>query len=279
MSEENDQVTKSWMDGLQSEELKGSEALKQFNDIDGLAKGYSDLKAYQGQSIRMPGEDASDDARKEFYDKLAAVDGVMLRPNIDTPEQSAEFYRSMGAPESPDGYEYVAPEGVTLDQDIVTKYSELAVNAGITKNQFKNMMDGILKSTSEQTEQMSDAVKAEVDSLRVEWGMAYDQNMLIAAATARSTGAPQLVVDSLLDGSAGADATKWIYELSKKFSSEGLNLGQHDGIEHKATPDEIRATIDEIMNNEQHPYWVAGHPQHSQAVDKMLDLNRQLYPG
>ena len=112
-----------WRDSLENEELKGNESLKSFENIDGLAKAFVETKAMVGNSIRIPSEEASDEDRAAFYNKLMErAPALMLRPDPDSSEQMNEFHRMMGVPEDETGYDY---EGTDLDVETVNDVREL----------------------------------------------------------------------------------------------------------------------------------------------------------
>ena len=90
----------NWRDEL-PDDLKGNEALSNFESIDQLAKSFVETKKFQGESIRIPGEDAGEDAIKEFNTKLLdKVPNLMPKPNLDSEDQAIEFFRSIGMPET-----------------------------------------------------------------------------------------------------------------------------------------------------------------------------------
>ena len=144
MSEEG-----NWRDSL-PDEIKGSEALANFEDVGSLAQGFIEAKSYQGASVRIPGEDAGDEARREFTDKLVTkVPTLMYKPNLEDQEQSVEFYRSLGMPETPDKYEVPeieAPDNVEIKTDKIEGFREIAHKHGLTAAQFKGIMGDIVNA-------------------------------------------------------------------------------------------------------------------------------------
>ena len=59
----------SWLSSL-PEELRSNPTLQDTKSVEALAKRFVDTKSALGASIRIPGEDASDEVRQEFYSKL-----------------------------------------------------------------------------------------------------------------------------------------------------------------------------------------------------------------
>jgi len=269
------------LSALLGSEYQEAASLQDFKSVDALAKGYMDLKQYQGSSLRIPGEDASAESRQEFNQRLIDdVPGVMLRPDFTVPEQAAEFYKSMGAPNEADGYQYTAPEGAgdfKTDDARISMFKDIALQNGLTKSQFSNIMNEIVASDVKDSTAMAAKAEEGMVSLRQEWGHAYDQNTQVAINIAKATGAPPGMQDALLSGNVGPDTMKWLHSLASKFGAEGQNLINKDPAVYKSTPAEIQDQISDIMGNRDHPYWVAGHPEHDQAVQKMLGLQRTLH--
>lgn len=275
----------SWRDSL-PEDIRTSDALKNFGDVNGLAKAFVDTKRMQGNSIHIPGEDASDEQRRAFVDKLIErVPGVMLKPDFEHDgEQSAEFWRSLGAPENGAGYEMPEiqlndNEDFQVDDDRIDIMREAAAKAGVTKQQFKSVMDAVLKHDIENQRSIGGQQNESMRTLHQEWGMAFEQNYAAALQVARATGAPDVLVDAIKNAQAGPETLKWLYNMGKNMGTEGQNiLNQGDGTTTRLTPAEAQQKIDEIMGNKQHPYWDATHPSHENAMKEMVKLHEAKRP-
>ena len=275
----------SWRDAL-PEDIRTSDALKNFNDVSGLAKAFVDTKRMQGNSIHIPGEDASDEQRRAFVDKLIErVPGVMLKPDFEHDgEQSAEFWRSLGAPENGAGYEMPEVqlndnEDFEVDNDRIDVMREAAAKVGVTKHQFKSVMDAVLKHDIENQRSIGGQQNESMRTLHQEWGMAFEQNYAAALQVARATGAPDVLIDAIKNAQAGPETLKWLYAVGKNMGKEGQNiLNQGDGTTTRLTPAEAQQKIDEIMNNKNHPYWDASHPSHASAMQEMVKLHEAKRP-
>lgn len=266
----------SFLDSL-GEDVRSNAALADFKDASGLAKSYVALKAYQGQSIRIPTGDAGAETKQEFYDKLANVEGVMLKPDMANTEQATQFYKSLGRPDEESGYEYApAEDGYNGQEESVALFRKLAHANGITKAQFNNIMSTVVAQEAQQVAASKANTAAEVNGLKTKWGDAYDQNMLQATQVAAATGAPEKVIEAMKAGQTGQDFNVWMHSLASKFNGEGQNLMNIQEQNNAMTPDLIRGKIDDIMNNKQHPYWDGGHPDHGRALQDMLALQKKL---
>lgn len=271
---EEDQVTESWMDGLQSDELKSSEALKQFSDLDSLAKGYSDLKAYQGSSLRIPGEDAGDEARAEFNQKLLEqVPTLMVRPDFNDENLSNDFYKSLGRPDEYSGYEIPEVEGIQIGEERAKALQEIAFGEGLTKKQFGSFLEKTLALDVAEMQSSTEASEQSMVALKQELGYAFTET-LAEAEKVRAGFFPQI-------DQAQLDPTtiKSFAAIAKQLGSEAVNLAGQAGVkEPTLTPAHAQEKINEINMNATHPYWVAGHPDHDAAVQKMLSLMRLAKP-
>ena len=275
------QEQSSWLDSL-PEDLKVNPALKDFKDTASLAKSFIDTQAHVGNSIRIPGEDAGDEDRKAFYDKLVAkAPNLMLKPDFDNADQSKEFYRSLGMPEQSSGYEMPQIEGVDFPEDRANFLREVAHENGITSKQFKSFMEKAIQADLQADQANVQAREAGLKSLKQEWGMAYDDRVDIASKIADATGAPDSLKNAIREGAVGADTYKWLYQISQQLGTETMNLAnQGDAAKNvRLTPSEASAQINEIMNNKNHPYWISSHPDHSTAMNKMVELIRAKSAG
>jgi len=199
----------------------------------------------------------------------------MLKPDFTNAEQSTEFYRTMGRPDNVDGYKFDAIEGYTPNEDRFKAFKELALANDLTKAQANKMAKTMMEQDMAAGNAMSDAQKTATDALKADWGQAFDQNSGIALKVAKATKAPDNVIEAMEAGQMDVNFTKWMHSLASKFEGEGKNLIVPDE-SRVDTPDEIRGKISDIMNNKEHPYWVATHPDHAAALNKMLDLQRKI---
>lgn len=259
------------------ETFKGTAALADFKSVEALGEAFVNLKQYQGSSIRIPGEDAGEDQIKEFQGKLADVSGVMLKPDFTNDEQSAEFFRTLGRPEGADGYEFDPIEGFAPNEDKLNFFRQTALENNLTKAQAKSFAKKMMQQDFDANKAANEVFVGEVGKLKSEWGQAYEQNYSVASKIAKATEAPEAIIDAFEAGKASPDLVKWFHALSKRFEGEGQQLVQKIDDQNRIdTPDEIRGKISDIMDNREHPYYVATHPEHKAAMDKMIDLQRKL---
>jgi hypothetical protein len=161
------------------EDLRGNESLNQFNTVEALAKSYVETKAMQGTSIRIPGPDAGPEAMTEYVNKLINTDAnLMLKPKWDDPEQSQDFWKTMGKPESAD--KYILPDGIELPEGVETEMREMAFISNNTQDQFHKSVAGMAERYKATLEANSEQTSADVSGLKAKWGVTYEDRMAAA---------------------------------------------------------------------------------------------------
>ncbi len=278
-------MDENWRDVL-PDEIKGNEALANFADIPQLAQGFIDAKAYQGSSIKIPGDDAGDDAKKEFHTRmLDKVPALMLKPNMEDKTQSVDFYRSLGMPELAEGYELPEvqlPEGIELQPGRNEQFRSIAHKHGLTAAQFTGIMTDITSSDIEVAQATLKGREGNIAAVKEKFGHAYDDNMAKINTMLDKTGAPDALVKGVKGGEVGPEVAEWLYRFAKQMGGEGSDFADLEKDQNRSstmTPDEARAAIHEINNNKTHAYWVGTGAEKKAATDRMLMLMKFANPG
>lgn len=268
--------TVEWKENLKSVAPEYVSEWDEFKNSDSPEKFFDQIKNHRsmlGQSIRVPGEDAGEEAMKEFYGKLQAkVPGLMPTPDPEDADSYNHVLATLGKPDKTDGYN---TEGIKMDAEELGELKQLALDAGLTRKQFKEFTSKLAGRKSERNEALQAQMSEDQKALRGEWGTAFEQRAKIAANVALKTGAPENLVKAIGAGEADSGTMRWLYSLAEQFGGETLNFSP-DSNDPVATPGELQGQIDDIMNNSKHPYWQTGHPGHKAAVDKMVELQRRL---
>ncbi len=278
MSEENAQVaeatqadiatTEDWRTSL-PDDIRSAKAFDSVKDVGSLAKQFLDAQSHIGNSIRIPGEDAGQEAVDAFHQKVMTKTNLMVKP--DTPEEYQKVFQSMGMPEASDGY--TMPEGIEAAN--YEHLRDLAHNASMTDKQFANVVESVSKLDQAALESQQATLNESRGATQKEWGAAFDRNESEAIALLEATGAPESVVDIAKKGGIDGDSLKWFYALSQKMSAgEGNAASQDKGGNNVMTPSEAASQLDEIMGNTGGPYWNPGHPRHKEMQDKAMRLRR-----
>lgn len=163
-----------------------------------------------------------------------AEPGPLVMPGKDaTPEQWGEFYKQVGRPDAPEGYELPVPEGD--DGAFAKQASGWMHEAGLSKDQAAKLAVkwNELAATQAQAQADADAAAAkaahekntaESVALKTEWGQNFDANM----HQAKQAVSQFLPKDQAAD-IIGAIESKVGYANTIKFlQGIGVKLGEHD---------------------------------------------------
>ena len=224
-----------------------------------------------GGMIRIPSQDASAEEFAAFQQKLIDKNvGLIHKPDSDDAEGMQNFYRALGAPESVDGY--TIPEG--FPQDRAKQFAELALQAGISNKQFEAVMSGILGADNEVSQQMTVERENALNALKHEWGTAYDSKLERAARVAKSTEAPEGLVEAIGKGEVDAKTLRWLDKLAAAIGGESAEIRDQIGGTNGQTRDELAAQRDELTRKlikETLP-----PTEHQRLVQKLVGLNERL---
>lgn len=251
------------------DEFKNSDTAEKFFDQIGH------MRTHLGNSLRVPSEDAGEETWSEFYEKVQRkAPELMRKPNVDDDSVMSEVFGSLGKPDTPAKYDLPEFDDYSVSEERAQTLKEMAHKANLTKKQFKAMLGEMLSVERETGIAGNEAFEADRKSLLSEWGEAVESRTNIAAKVAEQTGAPEALVKAVQEGRADKATMQWLYGLSKQMTVEGSPMA--DEIAHVDSPADIQGKIDDMMNNQSHPYWDSSHPQHSAAVEKMIELRRKL---
>jgi len=91
--------------GTLPDDLRGDIDSVGFKSVEDLAKGYVHASKRLGDSITIPGADATDDDRAAFRERLAQIEGVAQMPTPDDADALNALYTKLGKPEKADAYQ------------------------------------------------------------------------------------------------------------------------------------------------------------------------------
>jgi hypothetical protein len=205
-------------------------------------------------------------------------------PNA-SPEERSAFYKQIGRPEKPEGYEIKRPEKIgdkavpaeIWSDERAGNFAKLAHNIGLTKDQANALLGFDLENGIKTYDGIisADAVMAKqaTDSLKAEWGGDYDKNLALARKAAVQAGGEELLSNPRLANDPGfIRAMAKVGGMIVEEPAAGARGTSHAQSDPKQ---EIAA----IRGDKQHPYHVRGHPQHDAAVKHVADLYASAYPA
>lgn len=246
-----------------SPEYRDHASLKDFPDVNALAKSFIDTQKMVGNSIRIPAEDATDEEKHDFYSRL-------------------------GRPEDPEGYklsERDAPEGFETDEEMLKSFKQVSHSLGLTPQQVEgidkwhaNYVSHVSESIIEQ--RAEEAQKTMV-SLRQEFGALTDKKLQVAKGALAKFGG-ESVQNFLNETGLGNNA-----DMIKMFAKIGEAIGEDQiisGMVSTQTQLTPEAAKEEIMKLNRDPefqkqYTDARHPEHNAALNKMKNLFAFAHPA
>lgn len=281
MSEENelqDMLPENWRDIL-PDELKTSGVLSNVTSLSQMAKMTVDARQYGSNSVRIPSEDATPEDRDSFINDLVEkIPTLMIKPDLENQESVTAVLKTLGAPDEVSGYDMVEmPDEI---KESMGHLSEKALSAGLTKNQFSAITEGILEDFKNNSEQTYGAIEEEKTALKTEWGAAYNQKIDTIKHFAKQTGFSEEFVNAIESGQVDSTNMKAFDSVIKGYEGEALEIGrQATNPEVVMTPQEADSRLNELMGNRDHAYWHPEDPGHQAAKDKVLELGKLAETG
>jgi hypothetical protein len=263
----------NWQETL-PESVRGTTLVTRSDSLDKFWERVAEYDQYRGQAIRIPGEDAGEDAMKGFYQKLQdKVPGLMRTPNSDDSDAVRDVMRKLGMPEKAEGYSI--PEGVELSPEALQALASEAYENNMTNGQFKKMAKRFADSEQEDNDKNTEWKGKQEESLKSEWGMAAEERYKAVLEFAKASGASENTLKRLENRSVGAEEVLWLYNLSEASRETGGSPDDKDNKSNSSaalSPAEAEEKLAEIYNNPDHPYHKnSSNPNHP-AVKRVLEL-------
>ena len=240
----------NWKDSL-PDDLKTEKALESIQDVPGLAKSYIHAQKMIGSDkIPVPNKYATDEDWQAVYNKL-------------------------GRPETPDAYEFKFDDNSSIDENALKGFKEAAHKHGLLPKQAEGIMNFYNEMTQNYIQDLNSKseqgrVTAE-ESLKKEWGNAYDNKLNQAKAIANKYLDKDFNNLTLSDGTRIGDHPNFI----KAFASLADELGEDQLVQANGpqymTPKELDKQI-ATLQQAGSAYWNKNHPGHAAAVQEVQDL-------
>ena len=234
-----------------STDEKAVKALEKFKELPAAIKSLVELETYQGQSVRIPKDDAK-------------------------PEEWQAFYGKLGRPASAAEYKFERPqlpEGVKLNPELEESILQMSYEAGLSGKQVEHFFKGAAKMAIAGAErQLVDRKKGEA-ALQKDWGMDYQKRLTLSNKAAEFLG-PEFVEllknTKLADGSALGNhpgMAKALYGLGLMSQEAGWVVAEVDGI---TTAEAAKAEAEKLMKDP--AYFDSSKPGHKEIVEKVNKL-------
>ncbi len=248
-------------------------------DFGTFVKNAVELKAYQGDSLRIPGPEASTEDRTAFHAKLAErVPGVYYMPDASDPAQIKALQRKLGAPEDGNGYTFTPPEGGDLDEAMTAQYRGWANDLDMTQVQA----DGIYKRFNEYQLAAIGALKQghgeKITALKAEWGVTYPDKVKKIDHLVSKYADTDGFRNELAAGNVPPHILKMFSQMADGLLGEGMQMvGTGEGTQPSGLPpEEAAARAAEVRENP--AFLDEAHPEHKAMVKKHLEYMKQANP-
>jgi hypothetical protein len=194
----------SWYGTIESEDLKA------WADNKNFATPYDALSSYQ-QLEKYMGADK-------------AGRGVIIPKDGSSDEEWSQFYGKIGRPDDAGGYDLPIPEG--SGDDFANAMSQIMFDSGVPKGAAQKLAEGWneynVKMAEEVQKQQDAQLVQQEQSLRTEWGGAYDKNVSIAKNAAKEFGISGDQIDAL-QGALGFDGVMKLFsDMGNKIADDSF---------------------------------------------------------
>jgi hypothetical protein len=204
--------------------------LKKYKDVGSISKAYIEAQKKIGQKgVLIPGENATDEERNNFY-------------------------KSLGRPDYPEGYDFKKPEklpdNVTWNEDRVKKFAGVFHKLGIPKTQANEILNAynqdVFEEVAGQQKAINEFREKSVADLKKEWGSNFDKNIQKANAAVKLFGGRELI--DLLKNT-GMDAHPVLVKVFEKIASRIGENSLVDGYVETQKPVLTKAKLEQMMKD------------------------------
>ena len=216
----------AWYDGIEDGDLKGYVQNKGWKDPVELANGYRNLE------------------------KLLGTEKVPLPKGAEDKEGWGRVYDALGRPKSADDYGLQLPEGGNGDflKAAAGKFHEL----GLSKAQAAELANWYNEQATGQVgaAQQAQAAKVEQDiqSLKGEWGQAWEENVELGRRAARQFGLDQGKLESLENAFGTGEMLKFMARIGRGLTEHTFESGRSTN-SFGMTPDAARQRISALRED------------------------------
>ena len=247
-----------WVSQFKNDEVKSYVQAKGFKDAEVLADSYRNLEKLMGapkdQLLRLPTEEGS-------------------------PEWNQVFER-LGKPKDPNGYKIEAAKDVPGAGEFAQWAKENFHKANLTESQAKTLYEaynGFAKGElTKQEAAFAAAQKAEFETLKAEWGNAYEQNINIAKQGAKQFGVDEAKLNAMQKVMGYKETIKFFQNIGSKLGEASFVEGISGGA-GRSSPEVARAQISQLLADPAFSKAYANGGAKEKA--QMNNLFKDAYPG
>ncbi len=235
------------------------------------------------------------DTKEGFLKSHLSLVKMLGSEKVPIPREGDEegwqrFYKAAGHPERPEDYGFSKPEeipeGLTYNEDLDKQIATILHGAHLNRNQAmkvreelmglvgKGAIDGIEAQKQQQAEYEAAIQKAE-ETLRQEWGPAFESRGKIAGAAINKFLSPETIAAMDAAGIANNPAiVKDMYNLGVKLAGE-KELINADG--QLDSPADLESQIADFRAKHSSALFDRSHPDHAQRTKEYTRLFERRY--
>lgn len=218
--------------------------------------------------------------------QMQRTDRVEVPGKEATPEQLNEFYGKVGRPETPDGYEFKFADGVTPDDNMVKFARDTFHAAGLSPRQAQLVAEKWNEFAAQADTHMTEANQTkndgEIAELQTRMGADLNKNMEAGRRAVQALGLSDELIGRI-EGSIGSAPIVELLAMIGRKSEEGGFMAAGSGggdpsNPENMTPQQAQSKINELQSDAgfMAKYTEKHHPEHAQAVDRMMKLYARL---
>lgn len=143
----------------------------------------------------------------------------------DPAERWEQFYKRIGRPESPDGYQVSAPDGYETNPEFTGRFRDTAHKMGLTAKQASGMVEWYNAEALATLQQEANAQREQQQALRSEWGADFNKNIEVARRGMQVLGVDNATLGGIGRGIGVDQALKLMAKLGTMTSEDVLRSG------------------------------------------------------
>lgn len=143
----------------------------------------------------------------------------------DPKERWDAFYKRLGRPDDPTGYEIKAPAGFEADPVLTEGFQKTLYENGIPPKAAAALVDWYNGQALAGLDIQAQAVKAQQAALKSEWGAEYGKNVEVARRGMELTGLDSGAIDKISMGYGVDNALKLFEKIGRMTSEDMLRSG------------------------------------------------------
>ena len=249
-----------------------------FNGLPDDLKNDPSVQLFKGKALPDIVKSYVNAQRMVGADKVAIPAG-----KNDTPEAWNEFYKRLGRPDDPDGYQLPKPagfpEGLEANPDIEKVFKVISHKLGLTPKQAQELYGSFnqmqVTAFNRQQEDKGKAMEAATETLKKDWGAKYDEKLTIAQKVIDTYGGKAEEISAFKDKFGNDPVAIRILANLGGLISDG-NFVKGDSPTFLSTPQEAHKKAMDIMTNKANPlneaYHKRMHIRHQEAVEEVERL-------